>query len=630
LPAGNKSWGEQLAVPFHKLYPKQQKVTKHKSGPLLVLAGPGTGKTEVLAQRIAYLVDSENVNPEEILAITFSRKATSEMIERLRRFKGFEEKQPRISTLHSEALRTLSGMVSNMYLLDGDEARMLMMDAAEDLGLRLNAWQLRDFAGAIGLQKANNKLPNEIFCVKKQDETLKRLYERYETLLQFNHAIELDGLIMKVVRALSPTGLGHDTGIRHVLVDEYQDINQAMFRFIQILARNVDSLFVVGDDDQSIYGWRGADPNIIRSFSKDFQGAQVEILEESHRCTGHILKGAQAIVSQDPGYQYKPLRSTKGDGSPIRILVSKSYTVEAVWIAKWIRESVSDGLFKPSKIAVLCKTLKLADFLPEQLRIVGIDSIYWRSGGLFTRDVVRDIIVHIRLLVDREDNLALRRCLHTKTGLGIGKTGIRQIRRIAEKHSCSLWDVMVKAAIFGKLHRWRQYTRAFTNKLQELENRTSKLEIDKSLKLVAKEIDASGSDVEKLREFAKSLPEDTNLEEFLAEVNKNRGIDLAGGVPEPGEEKEAVTIMSMHAAKGLTYDVVFMLGMEKDIFPDPAQDMNEQRRLCYVAMTRAREELFLCYSRFLKGPPVRGLKFCDPSSFLGAIPKTDREIISNT
>jgi len=616
-----------VPVSFDKLYPKQKKVIKHHSGPLLVLAGPGTGKTEVLTQRVAYLTNKKNVNPKEILAITFSRKAAREMAERLENFEGFEDNQPRVSTLHAEALRILSGM-ANLYLLDDDETSLLMMDAAEDLGLNLGARQLRNQERAIGLQKANNKLPNELLCINNQTRFLKKLYERYEELLGFNHAIDLDGLIMRVVRALSSTGRSNGSKIRHVLVDEYQDINQVEFKFIQILAKNVSSLFVVGDDDQSIYGWRGADPNIIRSFLKDFQGAQIEILEESHRCTDHILKGAQAIVSKDPNFQFKPLRSVKGDGSPISVLVSKSWTAEAIWIAKWISDGLSNGL-KPSKTAILCKVLKLADFLPEQLRIVGVDSVYWRSGGLFAQDVIRDILAHVRLLIDKEDNLALRRCMHTSTGQGVGKTGVRKVRRIAERHSCSLWQIIVNYNKYANIQRWRHHLKRFSTKIQQLENKSSQLKLNEIINLIAKEIGKSGKSVEMLKHFAKSMPPDTDLEDFLAEVNRNRGLDIAGGVPEPEEEKEAVTIMSMHAAKGLTYDVVFMLGMEEGIFPDPTQDINEQRRLCFVAMTRARKELFLCYSRALKGPPSRGLRFCNPSSFLPAIPKEHRKIIAN-
>jgi DNA helicase-2/ATP-dependent DNA helicase PcrA len=598
---------------------------------LLVLAGPGTGKTEVLTHRIAYLVNNKNVCPEKILAITFSRKAASEMTERLKNFNGFEKNQPQISTLHAEALRILSGMWSNnMFLLDDDETWLLIMDAAEDIGLNLRARELRNLERAIGLQKANNRLPNEILCINKQTRTLKKLYERYEELLNFNRAIDLDGLISKTVRVLHLSGFGYKPKIRHVLVDEYQDINQAEFEFIQILAKNVDSLFVVGDDDQSIYGWRGADPNIIRRYQQDFQGAKVEILEESHRCTENILKGAQAIVSKDPNYQHKPLRSVKGEGSPIHILVSKSWTAEAIWIANWIRDSLSKDLYKPSKIAILCKTLKLADFLAEQLRIAGIDYVYWRSGGLFTQDVVRDILAHIRLIIDKEDNLALRRCMRTATGQGIGKTGISKIRRIAEKHLCSLWEVLINSDKYIEIQRWRRHIKRFVTKIQELENKSSKLKLNETIHLIAKEIGASKKDgVDKLEGFAKSLPIDTSLEDFLAEVNKNRGLDLAGGVPEPEEEKDAVTIMSMHSAKGLTYDVVFLLGMEEGIFPDSTQDINEQRRLCYVAMTRARKELFLCCSKARKGPPAKGLTFYNPSSFLYAIPKDHREVITN-
>jgi DNA helicase-2/ATP-dependent DNA helicase PcrA len=620
-----------LPVSFDELYTKQKKIIRHRSGPLLVLAGPGTGKTEVLTHRMAYLVNNRNVRPEEILGITFSRKAASEMTERLKEFKGFEKNQPRTSTLHAEALRILSGIGSNnIFLLDDDETWLLMMDAAEDLGLNLRARELRKLERAIGLLKANNKLPDEIPCIDEQNRTLKNLYERYEALLSFNRAIDLDGLIVKVVRVLSSSGLSYDPKIKHVLVDEYQDINQAEFEFIKILAKNVDSLFVVGDDDQSIYSWRGADPNIIRRFQKDFSGAQVEMLEESHRCTEHILKGAQAIVSRDPNYQHKPLHSVKGEGAPIHILVSKSWTAEAIWIANWIRDNLSKDLYKPGNIVILCKTLKLADFLIEQLRIVGIDFVFWRSGSFLDRDVVRNILAHIRLIVDKEDNLALRRCMHTATGQGVGKTGISKIRRIAEKHSCSLWEVLINSDKFIEIQRWRRHIKRFTAKIQELENKSSKLKLNETIDLIAKEIGASKKDsVDKLKDFAASLATDTSLKDFLAEVNRNRGLDLAGGVPEPEEEKDAVTIMSMHSAKGLTYDVVFLLGMEQGIFPDPSQNINEQRRLCYVAMTRARKELFLCYSKALKGPLARGLDFYNPSSFLYEIPKKHREVIPN-
>lgn len=621
-----------MPVAFRDLYPEQKTAVKHHRGPLLVLAGPGTGKTLVLTHRIAYLVNTLKVDPQEIMAATFSRKAAMEMSKRLNCFKGFEETQPQVSTLHAAALRTLGEMgSSSKYLLDNDEIRMLIMDAAEDIGLYASAHELKELKNEIELLKAKNTLPNEIRCMNTEARTLKTLYERYEELLNFHSAIDLSGLIMKVVRILSSSGFNPEGKIKHLLIDEYQDINQSEFEFIQILAKNVENLFVVGDDDQSIYGWRGADPNIIRKFEQDFQDAEVEILEKSHRCTDNILKGARAIVSKDPDYTPKRISSIKGAGSPIHILWSKSWTAEALWIADWIKDNLAKGLFRPRDIVILSKSPKLADFLAEeQLSRLGIDTVYWRAGGLFSQKIVRDILAHVRFIVDREDNLALRRCMKTPTGHGIGKKAVLQLRRIAEKDSCSFWEVLIEADRHTMLRTWRRCIDRFVTKIEQLDNKSSELKLDETIQLIAKELNASRlAAVDKLKSFAQSLSNNVDLEDFFSEVNKNRGLDLAEGAPEPEEEKDAVTIMSMHSAKGLQYDVVFLLGMDQGIMPDPTQGENEQRRLCYVAMTRAQKELFLCTAKLRKGPAVRGMTFYKPSRFLSEIPKEHRELIRN-
>jgi len=619
-----------LPIPFQRLYPKQKKVIVHKGGPLLVFAGPGTGKTEVLTHRAAFLTDSCGVDPKHILALTFSRKAAKEMTERLKDFAVFEDNQPRASTLHAEAFRVMNCIGGGKkYLLGEDETRLLMADAAIDIGLCGKATELRKLQREIGLLKANCGCPADIMVNDEHTENLKKLYERYESLLSFNNAIGLDGLVMEVVRDLSSGKKNFRSESRHLLVDEYQDINQAEFQFIKILSQNTDSIFAVGDDDQSIYGWRGADPNIIRNFDKDFNGAQVEMLEESHRCTGHILKGAQAIVSKDPQYKYKPITSTKGDGSPIHLLVSKSWTVEGIWIAKWIGNAISKGQYKPSEVVVLSKMIDLADFLGEQLRIAGIDTVYWRPSRLFTNESVLGILAHVRLIADKEDNLAVRRCLGTPTGEGVGEKGVRIIRHLAEKNSCPLWQIVLKAQQYPELKRWHDSLASFVYEIQIMEEASSNQKVNETIRMIAKKISASGSAVDHLDKFAGSLPQEMDLEDFLDEVNRNRGLDLAGGVAEPEEEKEAVTIMSMHSSKGLTYGVAFLLGLEEGIFPDPGQSLNEQRRLCYVAMTRAKRELFMCYCRALKGKPARGLKFYEPSSFLNDIPAEHRDIIHN-
>jgi len=616
-----------MSVPFEQLSPKQKEVIKHNGGALLVLAGPGTGKTEVLTHRISYLINKRNVPPDEILAVTFSRKAATEMVERLKKFLGLEKEELHVSTLHAESLRLLNNIgESRKFLIADDEARLLIEDAAEDLGVSQKAGTLRALEKKIKLFKANNQLPSEV-----KNEFLRKFYQRYEELLDFNGAIDLDGLVLKVVRALPSGNISFSNDqIRHMLVDEYQDINHAEYKLIQILAERAESLFVVGDDDQSIYGWRGADPDIIRNFKQDFPSGQTEILEESHRCPGHILKGAYAIVSKDPNCIKKPLYSSKGDGSLINILFSKSWSVEAMWITNWIKDYLSRGNTQPGDVVILTKTLNLAETLVEQLRLAKIKTTYWRSGGLFSDRNVLDILAHIRLIVNKKDNLALRRCIRTSTGYGIGHGAERKLRRIAENNNCSLWEVIVNVQRFRELRRWQGPFEKFVAKINKMTDKSSKLKLNEIVQFIAKEMATDRlSNVKKLRDFAKSLPEGTNLNEFLTELNKNRGVDLAGGGPEPETEGEAIAIMSMHSAKGLGYKIVFILGMDEKILPNLNQDEWEQRRLCYVAMTRAKKELFLCHAKMRKGPAAKGWSFYQPSRFLYDIPKEHIKVINN-
>lgn len=618
-----------VSVPFEQLSPMQRKVIRHKTGALLVLAGPGTGKTEVLTHRISYLINQRNVPSNKISAVTFSRKAANEMVQRLSDSLELEKEQLHVSTLHAKSLRLLKNIGKNRkFLVANDGTRLLIEDTAEDLGFAKRARALRSLEKKIKLFKANNQLPSEV-----KNGFPQKFYQRYEELLDFNEAIDLDGLVLRVVRALpsgNPTSFFNNDEIGHLLVDEYQDINQAEYKLIRILAETAESLFVVGDDDQSIYGWRGADPDIIRGFEQDFSDGQIEILEESHRCPGHILKGAYAIVSKDPNCIKKPLCSSKDDGSPINILFSRSQGVEAIWITDWIKDYLSKEAARPSDIVMLAKTLNLADFLVEQLRLAKIKTTYWRSRDLFSDRNVLDILAHIRLIVDKEDNLALRRCVKTSTGRDIGRVAERKMRRIAEKNKCSLWDVMADGQYLMNLSRWKDPFKEFINRIDQMERAFSKLKLHQIVQLIAKKMATDRlSNIEKLTEFAKSLPDDTSLNSFLNELAQKRGLDLAGGGPKPETEEESVAVMSMHSAKGLGFKVVFILGMDNKIMPDLTRDENEQRRLCYVAMTRAKEELFLCHAKVRKGPAARGLSFYRYSKFLSDIPEKHAKLIDN-
>ena len=621
-----------MSVPFNELNSKQQQIVRYPVGKLLVLAGPGTGKTEVLTHRIAYLITHENIHTNEILAITFSKKATNEMSTRLMNFDGLEEEQPRVSTLHAEALRILSriDVSRNFIIADNYESLLLLKDASEDLQRNLGIKELRKVIDWIRIQKANNKLPEDI--VDEDLQVDKEIYERYEELLTFNCAIDLDGLALKVVRALHRNGLlpsSYSSQVKHLLVDEYQDINQVEFKLIQFLAKDADSFFVVGDDDQSIYGWRGADPTIIREFEDTFQGSQVETLIESIRCPEHILKGAQAIISRDQTTRQKTIQAGRGEGAPIHVLYSSSEIREACWIANWIEERVSAGNIEPRDIAMLCNNLKLADDVISQLRRRGIKVTYWKSGGIFKDKNIRDILAHIRIIIDRNDNLALRRCLESRTGRGIGNEGVRKLRSIAEKNGHSLWYVLTHANDHLELKYWRSRSlfERFVTTIDELHSESTRLELDEVIDQIARKLGIPTLDsVDILKTFARSLPANTNLQNFLKEVNKNRGLDLAGGGAEPEKNENTVAVMSIHSAKGLTFDVIFLLGCDEGILPNPNQDINEQRRLCYVAMTRARKDLFLCHA---KRRTVHGLEFPSPSNFIIEIPGEHKEEIEN-
>jgi DNA helicase-2/ATP-dependent DNA helicase PcrA len=611
-----------MSVPFDKLSDQQKALVKQEKGPLLVIAGPGTGKTEVLTHRVADLIAERKVSPDRILAITFGRKAAREMIERLSGMPKLQNAKLNVSTLHAESLKLLKEIgLGRKFLVADDEARLIVQDAAYDTIFGQDRKTLKTLADKLKLWKARNIIPSEV-----TDEDLQKFYRRYEELLDFNNAIDLDGLVLRVVRA---QGFEEVSFPDHLLVDEYQDINQAEYELIRILARNTHGLFVVGDDDQSIYSWRGAEPEIIRRFGKDFAGASVEVLKESRRCFGHILAGAYSIVSRDPACIPKSVCSSKGDGPPIHILLSKSYSVEAYWITNWIKDHLSKNPTKPSEIVILVTTPKLAESLVAQLKIEKIEATYWRPGGFISDKDVIDVLAHIRLVADKTDNLALRRCF-TAASYRVGLAAQRLLRHIAEKEGCSLWEVLVNARKFRELDRWRQPFAEFVIGVNRMEADFSRLKKGEIIRSVAKRIGVDQKvNVNRLRDFAESIPDEVSLQDFLSSINSLRGVDIEGGGAEPEEGKEAVAIMTMHSAKGLGYKIVFILGMDENILPDPRRDECEQRRLCYVAMTRAKQELFLCHSKMRIGPVARGHSFYSPSGFLGNIPPEHRELIYN-
>ena len=368
-------------------------------------------------------------------------------------------------------------------------------------------------------------------------------------------------------------------------------------------------------------GWRGADPSIIRNYRLDFQG-NTDSLEESTRCTNNILGAAISIVRHDSGYVSKTLRSTKGDGRPVQVLHSSTETLEANWISQRIRGRLSSGEWQANRIAIICRRPDLADPVVDKLRRDGIESIYWRSGDLLRDEAVQGILAFLRVIIDTEDNLGIRLCLTTKLGKGIGNRAFSKLRTIAENQNLPLWEVLKNANTFTDLKRWQSPFRQFVESTEKVIASVEDLSPAAAVEFVAKSLGThSLAGARRLKAAADRLPSESELSDFVDELHKNRSLDLAGGTAEPTEEgKNAVSVLSMHASKGLGFDAVFILGMEDGSLPSPNHDMDEQRRLLYVAMTRAKNELYLCTSQTRVGPPARGFRVYIASRFLNEVP----------
>lgn len=585
-------------------------MVEHEGSPTLVLAGPGTGKTTALACRIKHLIKHRSVTPTKILAVTFSTEATKEMINRL---EEYQITGARVSTLHSEAHRILRknsdkiGLPRNFFIADSDETLMLIKDAIEDLKLG-GVWKLQ-MRRKIDLLKARNVSPDEA----QVDENIKKLYKYYEELLFYNKAVDFSGLIMNAVRLLSQNRElleGYTRQTQHLLVDEYQDMDPAQCEMIRLLAGSAINLFVVGDDDQSIYGWRGTSPDLLINFPNNFEGGQISDLDECWRLTEHILQGALGLISHNEKRCPKKICSKCGEGSFIKVLYSPSEKSEAEQIAKWVHKNCSNGLFEPGDIAIFFPSYGFEVKVVEKLRDMGIEVEYRKKGGIYGDPDFRKIIAHIRIFCNPCNNLALRQCLDSPTGQGIRDDGTRDLRRIAKRAQLPLWDVLTNVHKYKELKMWEDLYQKFVKYIVDLREKCK--DPRKSVQIIADALRVSTSPaVDELKNIARLLPEGSNLQDFLKEIYKSRGLDITEGGAVERKKKNAVSIMSMHLAKGTEFNVVFLLGMENGILPNRERGERvivEQRRICYVAMTRARKELIICWVKVRKGRHVRGFR----------------------
>ena len=598
---------------------KQKEAVLNTEGPCLVIAGAGSGKTKVLTHKIAYLMSEKYVKPWNILAITFTNKAANEMKERVENLVGDAAKDMWIGTFHSICVRILRkyidrlGFDHSFLIFDTSDQRTLIKECMKALKIDDKMFTDRSILSEISNGK-NEMLEPKAYQVKYagdyRKEIIGRVYELYQKRLKENNAIDFDDIINYTIKILQENedALEYYTNkFQYILVDEYQDTNKAQFTLVTMLASRHGNITVVGDNDQGIYSFRGADISNILNFEKDFPGAKLIKLEQNYRCTGNILKAANSVIKHNENKYEKKLWTENEEGSLPTIHKSDDEYDEGRYIVEEINHLRREEYFKYSDFVVLYRMNSQSRAIEEILRREGIP--YKIVGGLkfYERKEIKDIISYLRLIYNFSDNISLRRIIN-EPKRGIGRTSIDNISEISEKTGLSMFDVIKHADEYG-LNRVKANADEFIKTIEELRGKIEDLSISE---LIKETLNKTG--------YVKALEQENtteaetriqNLEEFLTvaiefeeEEAENtladflEGITLSSDIDGIEDSEDSVTLMTLHSAKGLEFPVVFLVGMEEGIFPGSKsigepKELEEERRLFYVGITRAKRYLYL-------------------------------------
>lgn len=598
---------------------KQKEAVLATEGPCLVIAGAGSGKTKVLTHKIAYLISERNVKPYNILAITFTNKAASEMKQRVEGIIGDAAGEMWMGTFHSICVRILRrfidriGFDTSFLIFDTSDQRTVVKECLKTLKIDDKMFTDRSVLAEISNAK-NEMLTPKAYQTKYagdyRREKIGQVYELYQKRLKENNSLDFDDIINDTIEILSsnPDVLQYYTEKFHyVLVDEYQDTNKAQFTLVTILASRYGNITVVGDNDQGIYSFRGADISNILNFEKDFPGTKIIKLEQNYRCTGNILKAANAVIKHNENKYEKKLWTENEEGSLPCLYQAEDEYDEATYVVKQIEHLKTEEYLKPKDFVILYRMNAQSRAVEDILRRENIP--YKVVGGVkfYERKEIKDVIAYLRLIHNPADNISLKRIIN-EPKRGIGKTSLDNVQQISDQSGSSMYEIIKHSEEHG-LNRIKANAEEFIQIIEELRAKRQELSISE---LIKETLNKSGymkslenentieaeSRIQNLDEFLTVAIEfeeesaDNSLAEFL------ESITLSSDVDDLENAENSVTLMTLHSAKGLEFPVVFLIGMEEGIFPGyksvgEPKDLEEERRLFYVGITRAKQFLHL-------------------------------------
>ena len=621
---------------YDTLNPPQREAVAQTEGPVLILAGAGSGKTRVLTHRIVYLMEEMGVNPWNILAITFTNKAAQEMRERVDKLVGFGSESIWVSTFHSACVRILRrhidnlGYDTNFTIYDTDDQKSLMKDVCRKLNIDTKVYKERSLLAQISHAKDELLTPDDMEMKAAGDYNMKKVasvYREYQAALRKNNALDFDDLIVKTVELFQNCGAVleyYQERFKYIMVDEYQDTNTAQFKFISLLAQKYENLCVVGDDDQSIYKFRGANIGNILGFERVFPDAKVIRLEQNYRSTKNILNAANQVIANNTERKAKTLWTENEEGSKVHFRQFFNAYEEAEYVAGEIGKMKREGLGSYRDCAILYRTNAQSRIFEEKFIAANIP--YKLVGGVnfYARKEIKDLLCYLKTIDNARDDLAVQRIINVPKR-GIGATTLGRVQDYADNMEISLYEALRVAEEVPSIGRSLSKIDGFVTFIQSLKSKADVLSVEDLLQEV---IDATGYVAElEAEDTEESRARIENIDELISKTaayqeameEQDQPATLSGFLEEVAlvadidtvdPDQDYVLLMTLHSAKGLEFPKVFMVGMEDGIFPSHMTisygddgELEEERRLCYVGITRAMKDLTLtcAQQRMIRG-----------------------------